>query len=192
MSRRPPSTAVEQVLKNVVMSIPRKDLRGTVVSAKKMEKTVKVAVPRIEVNTKYRVRRTVYTYLTAHDEANKCDEGDVVGLRHSKTYSKTKHHVITEIIRKDPASEYLAANPQIREALAQRKALLREEASIAAQHREALRAERVRQQQQVGAERAKATPSISTPPIPSIPSNPEKSSESSSQPSWPSASSGRR
>ena len=64
-------------------------LQGRVVS-NKMEKTIVVKVER-------RVRHPIYgKYLTksskmqAHDEANKCQAGDLVIIKESKPYSKNK------------------------------------------------------------------------------------------------------
>ncbi len=77
----------------------RKVMIGTVVS-NKMDKTVTVAVER-------NVRHPIYgktvkkTYkLKAHDEENKCQEGDKVKVMETRPLSRDKRFRVVEIVEK--------------------------------------------------------------------------------------------
>lgn len=78
--------------------MPKKELKGVVISAGKMNKTVKVSVERIFKHPKYHkyVRKTK-KYLV-HDEENKCKEGDIVIIREGRPFSKLKRFYVKEII----------------------------------------------------------------------------------------------
>ncbi len=72
-------------------------VQGRVVS-NKMEKTITVLVERLvphPVYGKY-IRRS--TKLVAHDEGNKCSEGDLVSLIASRPISKRKCWTLVDII----------------------------------------------------------------------------------------------
>ena len=74
-----------------------KERIGVVVS-NKMQKTVVVAVENRASHPKYGkivVRTKKYK---AHDEENKCQEGDRVRIRETRPLSKTKRWTIAEII----------------------------------------------------------------------------------------------
>jgi len=75
-----------------------KEFVGKVVS-NKMDKTVVVAVERKFPHPLYekQVKKTKKFY--AHDEENKCNEGDIVRIRESRPLSKLKRWVVVEIIQ---------------------------------------------------------------------------------------------
>jgi len=64
-----------------------------------MDKTVVVAVERKFPHPLYgkQVKKTKKFY--AHDEENKCNEGDIVRIRESRPLSKLKRWVVVEIIQ---------------------------------------------------------------------------------------------
>ena len=49
------------------------------------------------------IRRS--TKVHAHDENNECNEGDLVTVRESRPYSKTKSWVLASIDERAPAAE---------------------------------------------------------------------------------------
>ncbi|MBM3485810.1 MAG: 30S ribosomal protein S17 [Alphaproteobacteria bacterium] len=69
--------------------MPKRILQGTVVS-NKMDKTVVVRVERRVMHPIYKkfIRRS--KKYSAHDEANRCQIGDVVQIRECRPLSKTK------------------------------------------------------------------------------------------------------
>ena len=71
-------------------------LTGRVIS-NKCDQTITVAVERREPHPVYGkyIRRT--TKVHAHDEKNECNEGDLVTVRESRPYSKTKTWVLVSI-----------------------------------------------------------------------------------------------
>ncbi|MBU1190668.1 MAG: 30S ribosomal protein S17 [Gammaproteobacteria bacterium] len=74
-------------------------LTGRVVS-NKMDKSVTVKIERLvkhEVYGKY-IRRS--TKLHVHDEANQCQEGDLVTIRQCRPISKTKSWTLVEVVEK--------------------------------------------------------------------------------------------
>jgi small subunit ribosomal protein S17 len=81
-----------QVKKNV------KEFIGKVVS-NKMDKTVVVAVERKFPHPLYgkQVKKTKKFY--AHDEENRCKEGDIVRIRETRPLSKLKRWEVVEIIQ---------------------------------------------------------------------------------------------
>ena len=70
---------------------------GRVVSDK-MDKSVTVSVERLVKHAVYGkyIRRT--TKIIAHDEANKCKEGDVVAISECRPISKNKSWRVVEIV----------------------------------------------------------------------------------------------
>ena len=85
------------------MSAPDKiahTLTGRVVS-NKMDKSVTVMIERLvkhELYGKY-IRRS--TKLHVHDEANQCQEGDLVMIRQCRPVSKTKSWTLVEVVEKE-------------------------------------------------------------------------------------------
>ncbi|MCP3428467.1 30S ribosomal protein S17 [Opacimonas viscosa] len=74
-------------------------VQGRVVS-NKMDKTITVAVERKVKHPIYGkfIKRT--TKLHAHDEANVCNEGDVVTIRECRPLSKSKTWMLVDVITK--------------------------------------------------------------------------------------------
>jgi small subunit ribosomal protein S17 len=78
----------------------RQVLKGRVVSAGKMDKTVVVEVSTLKAHPVYRKRfRTTSRYL-AHDETNQCGEGDVVRIAETRPLSRMKRWRLLEIVEK--------------------------------------------------------------------------------------------
>ncbi|MBO8486362.1 MAG: 30S ribosomal protein S17 [Bacteroidetes bacterium] len=77
----------------------RKERVGVVVS-NKMDKSVVVAVARMEKHPVYGkfVKKT--TKFVAHDEKNECSEGDTVRIMETRPLSKTKRWRLVEIVEK--------------------------------------------------------------------------------------------
>jgi len=81
------------------MSEKIRTLQGKVISDK-MDKSITVAVERQvkhPIYGKY-IKRT--TKIHAHDEANQCNEGDVVAIRECRPLSKTKSWTLVEVVSK--------------------------------------------------------------------------------------------
>jgi small subunit ribosomal protein S17 len=78
---------------------PLRTVEGRVVS-NKMNKTVTILVERQVKHPLYGkyIRRS--TKLHAHDEANACNEGDVVRVTECAPMSKTKNWRVVEIVSK--------------------------------------------------------------------------------------------
>ncbi len=78
----------------------RQVLKGTVVSAGRMEKTVVVEVVTLKAHPVYkkRFRRTRRYY--AHDEENQCGAGDVVRIAETRPLSRLKRWRLLEIVEK--------------------------------------------------------------------------------------------
>jgi small subunit ribosomal protein S17 len=76
-------------------------LTGRVTSAK-MQKSVAVAVERLERHPVYGkfIRRT--TKLLAHDENNECREGDTVTIAETRPMSKRKAWRVVSIVERAP------------------------------------------------------------------------------------------
>jgi small subunit ribosomal protein S17 len=74
-------------------------VQGRVVS-NKMDKTITVAVERKVKHPIYGkfIKRT--TKLHAHDEANVCNEGDVVTIRECRPLSKSKSWMLVDVVTK--------------------------------------------------------------------------------------------
>ncbi|NBX74158.1 MAG: 30S ribosomal protein S17 [Alphaproteobacteria bacterium] len=69
--------------------MPRRVLEGTVVS-NKADKTVTVLVTRKVRHPVYKKYVLTSKKYAAHDEANKCQEGDVVSIEECRPISKSK------------------------------------------------------------------------------------------------------
>jgi len=77
-----------------------KKIRTGFVASDKMHKTVTVAVERKTQHPMYkRVIKKTKKYK-AHDEENKCNEGDKVRIIETRPISKTKRWRVLEIIEK--------------------------------------------------------------------------------------------
>jgi small subunit ribosomal protein S17 len=74
-----------------------KERVGLVVSDK-MDKTVVVAVENRSPHPKYGKIVVRTKRYKAHDEENKCNEGDRVRIRESRPLSRTKRWTVTQII----------------------------------------------------------------------------------------------
>ena len=79
--------------------MPKKEKQGVVISSK-MDKTIVVKVASYAQHPKYKkIIETTKNYK-AHDEENKCSEGDIVRIVESRPISKGKHWIASEIIEK--------------------------------------------------------------------------------------------
>lgn len=74
-----------------------KERVGLVVS-NKMEKTVVVAIENRSSHTKYGKIVVRTKRYKAHDEENKCKEGDRVRIQETRPLSRTKRWVVAEIL----------------------------------------------------------------------------------------------
>ena len=71
-------------------------LVGTVLSAK-MDKTLTVAIQRLVKHRLYKKYIKKTTKLHVHDESNSAKEGDIVSIKETRPYSKTKSWVLVKI-----------------------------------------------------------------------------------------------
>lgn len=76
-----------------------KTVSGTVVS-NKMDKTISVLVERKVKHPIYGKFMRRSTKLMAHDEANECNEGDVVVIEASRPLSKNKTWRLQKVVSK--------------------------------------------------------------------------------------------
>jgi small subunit ribosomal protein S17 len=81
------------------MQEQRKRLVGNVVS-NKMQKTVVVEVTRTRRHPLYGKVIRVHKRYKAHDENNSCQMGDEVRIVESRPYSKEKHWLVDEILKR--------------------------------------------------------------------------------------------
>lgn len=79
-----------------------KERVGTVVS-NKMDKTVIVAVENRSPHPKYGKTIVKTRRFKAHDQENRCQEGDRVRILETRPLSKTKRWIVSEIIN-NPSS----------------------------------------------------------------------------------------
>ena len=77
----------------------RKERTGVVVS-NKMEKSITIAVKRKEKHPIYGKFANKTGKLTAHDEKNECNIGDVVRIMETRPLSKNKCWRLVEIIER--------------------------------------------------------------------------------------------
>ncbi len=77
-----------------------KERVGTVVSDK-MQKTVVVAVENRSAHGKYGKTMVRTTKFKAHDEEDKCREGNRVRIRETRPLSRTKRWEVVEILTSD-------------------------------------------------------------------------------------------
>jgi small subunit ribosomal protein S17 len=78
-----------------------KERVGTVIS-NKMDKTVVVAVENRSPHPKYGKIVVKTKKFKAHDEENRCQEGDRVRIQETRPLSKTKRWQVTEIMSHQP------------------------------------------------------------------------------------------
>lgn len=76
-----------------------KTVSGTVVS-NKMDKTIAVLIERKVKHPLYGKFMRRSTKLMAHDEANECNEGDVVIIESSRPISKNKSWRLQKVVSK--------------------------------------------------------------------------------------------
>lgn len=76
-----------------------KTVSGTVIS-NKMDKTISVLIERKVKHPLYGKYMRRSTKLLAHDEANECNEGDVVIIESSRPLSKNKSWRLQKVVSK--------------------------------------------------------------------------------------------
>ena len=74
-------------------------LQGVVIS-NKMDKSIVVLIERRVKHPMYGKYMTRSTKLKAHDEANVCNEGDVVTIREVAPISKSKNWTLVDVVVK--------------------------------------------------------------------------------------------
>ncbi|MCS7213000.1 MAG: 30S ribosomal protein S17 [Candidatus Calescibacterium sp.] len=81
--------------------MPRKEFFGVVLSAGKMQKTVKVKVETLVKHPKYKkyIKRTK-KYLV-HDPENRAQVGDKVVIREGRPFSKLKRFFLVKILNEE-------------------------------------------------------------------------------------------
>ncbi len=82
----------------------RKELVGRVVSDK-MNKTVTVLVENLYRHPQYGKVVKMRMKFKAHDEENKCHEGDKVKIIEIRPLSKDKHWTVIDILERSQAGE---------------------------------------------------------------------------------------
>jgi small subunit ribosomal protein S17 len=78
--------------------MPRKELEGVVISAGKMDKTVKVLVEKITMHPLYKKHIKKRKKYLVHDPENRCKEGDIVLIREGRPFSKLKRFYVVKIL----------------------------------------------------------------------------------------------
>ncbi|MBO1349937.1 MAG: 30S ribosomal protein S17 [Hormoscilla sp. GUM202] len=89
--------------------MPIKERVGVVVSDK-MQKTVVVAVENRSAHQKYGKIMVRTKRYKAHDEENRCKEGDRVRIRETRPLSRTKRWMVSEILTKEAKVKDLSAS----------------------------------------------------------------------------------
>ncbi|HHN64136.1 MAG TPA: 30S ribosomal protein S17 [Nitrospirae bacterium] len=84
--------------------MPKKVFVGKVVSDK-MDKTVTVAVTRLQKHPLYKKYIKRITKFKAHDEGNVCRVGDTVKIIESRPLSKTKRWVVIEVLNREVSEQ---------------------------------------------------------------------------------------
>ncbi|MCX7661455.1 MAG: 30S ribosomal protein S17 [Candidatus Omnitrophica bacterium] len=77
----------------------RKEFVGVVVSDK-MDKTRVVKIERLERHKRYKKVIRKFTKLKIHDQNNISRLGDTVRIKQSRPFSKGKHFVLVEVIKR--------------------------------------------------------------------------------------------
>ena len=75
-----------------------------VVTSDKMDKTRRVEIPRLVKHPQYGKYIRRRTICHVHDEANASHTGDTVKIMESRPYSKTKHWLLLEVVKKAAGS----------------------------------------------------------------------------------------
>ncbi len=78
----------------------RQVLKGTVVSAGRMDKTVVVEVVTLKAHPTYKKRFRQTRRFYAHDENNECGIGDVIRIAETRPLSRLKRWRLLEVIEK--------------------------------------------------------------------------------------------
>jgi len=84
-----------------------------VVTRVSTDKTVAVERCMYVRHPTYKVEFKKRTRLLAHDANNICHVGDRVLVAKSRPFSQQKHHVVKDILEKDPGVLFLAKNPEL-------------------------------------------------------------------------------
>jgi small subunit ribosomal protein S17 len=71
-----------------------------IVTAEKMDKTIKVTIQRQIKHPIYEKRMRRSTVLAAHDEKNEASVGDIVEVMETRKLSKTKNWRLIKIVKK--------------------------------------------------------------------------------------------
>jgi small subunit ribosomal protein S17 len=71
-----------------------------VVTSDKMDKTRRVEIPRLVKHPQYGKYIRRRTICHVHDEGNVSHVGDTVKIMESRPYSKTKHWLLLEVVKK--------------------------------------------------------------------------------------------
>jgi small subunit ribosomal protein S17 len=78
--------------------MPKREFEGIVISAGKMDKTVKVLVERLAMHPTYKKHIKKRKKYLVHDPENKCKEGDKVIIREGRPFSKLKRFYVAKIL----------------------------------------------------------------------------------------------
>jgi small subunit ribosomal protein S17 len=76
---------------------------GRVVS-NKMDKTITVLIERKVQDPLYKKYIKRSSKIKAHDEENKCNEGDLVRIQESRPRAKTKSWILVEVLKENTAA----------------------------------------------------------------------------------------
>lgn len=91
--------------------MPFQTYTGIVVSAGKMDKTVKVRIARQKWNRRIQKHYSAPVSHLVHDPNNSCREGDVVSIRSGWRTAKQVRHVVTGIVA--PMGEPVSVRPRV-------------------------------------------------------------------------------
>lgn len=80
-------------------TVQAKTVTGTVIS-NKMDKTISVLIERTVKHPLYGKFMRRSTKLLAHDEANECNEGDIVVIEATRPLSKNKSWRLQKVVSK--------------------------------------------------------------------------------------------
>jgi small subunit ribosomal protein S17 len=80
-------------------TVQAKTVTGTVIS-NKMDKTISVLIERTVKHPLYGKFMRRSTKLMAHDEANECNEGDIVVIEATRPLSKNKSWRLQKVVSK--------------------------------------------------------------------------------------------
>ena len=80
--------------------MPKKELKGIVISSGKMRKTIKVLVETLVKHPRYKKYIKKRKKYLVHDENEIAREGDIVLIRESRPISKLKHFYLVKILER--------------------------------------------------------------------------------------------